>query len=59
MIPRPLPLIEIDPPTISMNFIPNDSPFAGQDGKFVTSRHIEERLSPGDPRPTWPCRLSH
>ena len=43
--PRPLPLIEIDPPTISMNFIPNDSPFAGQDGKFVTSRHIEERLS--------------
>jgi GTP-binding protein len=43
--PKPLPLIEIDPPTISMHFIPNDSPFAGQDGKFVTSRHIEERLS--------------
>ncbi len=42
--PRPLPLVEIDPPTISMRFIPNDSPFAGQDGKFVTSRHLEERL---------------
>jgi len=43
--PMPLPLIEIDPPTISMNFIPNDSPFAGQEGKYVTNRHIEERLA--------------
>ena len=43
--PRPLPLIEIDPPTISMHFVPNDSPFAGQDGRFVTSRHLEERLN--------------
>ncbi|HEX8961304.1 MAG TPA: translational GTPase TypA [Geobacteraceae bacterium] len=42
--PRPLPLIEIDPPTISMNFIPNDSPFAGTEGKFVTSRHLDDRL---------------
>lgn len=42
--PQPLPLIEIDPPTISMNFIPNDSPFAGKEGKYVTSRHIEARL---------------
>lgn len=42
--PQPLPLIDIDPPTISMNFIPNDSPFAGKEGKFVTSRHIEARL---------------
>lgn len=42
--PRPLPLINIDPPTISMNFVPNDSPFAGKEGKFVTSRHIGDRL---------------
>ena len=42
--PRPLPLIDIDPPTIAMNFIPNDSPFAGKEGKFVTSRHLEDRL---------------
>jgi GTP-binding protein len=42
--PQPLPLIDIDPPTIAMHFIPNDSPFAGLEGKFVTSRQIEERL---------------
>ncbi|MBO4513347.1 MAG: translational GTPase TypA [Victivallales bacterium] len=42
--PRPLPPMEIDQPVISMNFIPNDSPFAGREGKFVTSRHLEERL---------------
>ncbi|MFH0780665.1 MAG: translational GTPase TypA [Pseudomonadota bacterium] len=42
--PQPLPLVSIDPPTISMNFIPNDSPFAGKEGKFVTSRHIGDRL---------------
>jgi GTP-binding protein len=42
--PTPLPLISIDPPTISMNFVPNDSPFAGKEGKFVTSRHIGDRL---------------
>ena len=43
---NPIPLIgmEIDPPTISMNFIPNDSPFAGKEGRFLTSRHIRERL---------------
>lgn len=42
--PNPLPPTVIDPPTISMNFIPNDSPFAGKDGRFVTSRHLQERL---------------
>ena len=42
--PIPLPPMEIDPPTISMNFIPNDSPFAGLEGTFVTSRHLRERL---------------
>ena len=42
--PIPLPPIEIDPPTLSMNFVPNDSPFAGREGEYVTSRHIEDRL---------------
>ena len=42
--PMPLPFVDIDQPTISMNFIPNDSPFAGKEGKFVTSRHLRERL---------------
>jgi GTP-binding protein len=42
--PRPLPFTNIDPPTIAMHFLPNDSPFAGQEGKFATSRHLEERL---------------
>lgn len=42
--PRPLPPTELDPPTISMNFVPNDSPFLGREGQFVTSRHLRERL---------------
>ena len=42
--PRPIEFQKISEPTIAMQFIVNDSPFAGQEGKFVTSRHIRERL---------------
>ena len=42
--PEPMPPITIDEPTMSMIFTINDSPFFGQEGKFVTSRHIKERL---------------
>jgi GTP-binding protein len=39
-----LEFMEIDPPTIQMNFVVNDSPLAGKEGKFLTARHIKERL---------------
>lgn len=42
--PEALPTIKIDEPTMSMTFTINDSPFFGKEGKFVTSRHIKERL---------------
>src|SRR6201999_809090 len=42
--PSPLPLITIDEPTIAMQFMVNNSPFAGREGQFVTSRNLRERL---------------
>ncbi|MGL4875719.1 MAG: translational GTPase TypA [Clostridium sp.] len=42
--PEALPFVEIDEPTLSMNFMVNDSPYVGQEGDFITSRHLRDRL---------------
>ncbi|MPQ43099.1 translational GTPase TypA [Clostridium tarantellae] len=42
--PEALPFVKIDEPTLNMNFMVNDSPFAGKEGDFVTSRHLRDRL---------------
>ncbi|MCM0648764.1 translational GTPase TypA [Clostridium swellfunianum] len=42
--PEAIPFVEIDEPTLAMNFMVNDSPFAGREGDYVTSRHLRDRL---------------
>ena len=44
---EPLPFVKISEPTVEMTFSVNNSPFAGREGKFVTSRHLRDRLHAG------------
>ncbi len=46
--PRPMPRVTVDPPTLSMVFRVNDGPYAGQDGRFLTTRHLQARLEKED-----------
>jgi GTP-binding protein len=50
--PRPLPMLVVDEPTLTMNFCVNTSPLAGREGKFVTSRQIRDRLQTANCRAT-------
>ena len=52
---EPLPFVKISEPTVEMTFSVNNSPFAGREGKFVTSRHLRERVCSGNCSRTYPC----
>ena len=57
--PRPMPVIAVDEPTVSMLFAANTSPFSGREGRFVTARHLRERLLQRDARQREPARRAH
>ena len=54
--PEALPAIHIDEPTLQMTFLVNNSPFAGKEGKWVTSRKVEERLNSNCKQTLFTCR---